>query len=74
MPGGTAPKPGPKLQGIFFGLANPSAIISGRTVFTGDRLQGGYRVELISREGVLLKSSAGEQVMLALPKSSDLPE
>ena len=73
-PGEGTASPSHKLQGIFFGLANPSAIISGRTVFTGDRLQGGYRVEEISREGVMLKSNSGEQVMLALPKPSDLSE
>ncbi|MEY2410035.1 MAG: hypothetical protein QOF48_2705 [Verrucomicrobiota bacterium] len=60
------PKMGHKLQGIFYSAANPSAIISGRTVFTGDRIAGGFRVEKITQQSVTLKSPEGSLTELAL--------
>jgi len=64
--GTAAAKVNHRLQGIFYSASNPSAIISGRTVFTGDRLVGGYRVERISAKAVTLQSPEGESVELAL--------
>ncbi len=63
---GAAPMAGHKLQGIFYTAPNPSAIISGRTVFTGDRIAGGFRVEKISQQSVTLKSPEGQLMELAL--------
>lgn len=60
------PKTGYKLQGIFYSASNPSAIISGRTVFNGDHLAGGFKVEKISQLSVTLKSPEGELLELAL--------
>ena len=61
-----APKAGHKLQGIFYSASNPSAIISGRTVFNGDHLAGGFRVEKITQLSVTLKSPEGQLLELAL--------
>lgn len=74
----TAPAPGaaattpattasaPRLQGIFFNGSNPSAIISGQTVYVGDRTKSGHRIEKISPGSVTLKSPEGQLVELAL--------
>ena len=63
--GGAPARSNHKLQGIFYTVANPSAIINGRTVFTGDRLVGGYRVERISPKSVTLLSPEGQPIELA---------
>lgn len=65
-PGAGTAKVAHKLQGIFYSASNPSAIISGRTVFTGDRIAGGYRVDRISAQSVTLQSPEGDSVELAL--------
>lgn len=62
-----APKPAPlKLQGILFDPAHPAAMISGRTLFVGDKL-GEWRVVAISQESATLVN-AGQTNLLALPQ------
>ena len=62
-----APKPAPlKLQGILFDPAHPAAMISGRTLFIGDKL-GEWRVVAISQESATLVN-AGQTNLLALPQ------
>lgn len=63
--GGATARSNHKLQGIFYTASNPSAIINGRTVFTGDRLVGGFRVERISPKSVTLLSPEGQPIELA---------
>jgi hypothetical protein len=46
-------KPAPKLQAVVFDPRRPSAIISGKSVFVGDRV-GDLRVVAITRESVTL--------------------
>jgi hypothetical protein len=45
--------PGPRLQGIFYDAAAPTAIISGKTMHVGDSLNG-YRVKAITPTVVTL--------------------
>lgn len=47
------PKPAPKLQAVVFDLKRPSAIISGKSVFIGDKV-GDFRVAAITRESATL--------------------
>lgn len=48
------PKPAlPKLQGIVFDPKRPSAVISGKTLFVGERI-GGFRLAAITQESVTL--------------------
>jgi hypothetical protein len=47
------PPPEPKLQGIFFDPPRPWAIVSGKTVYAGDRV-GDFRVKEISKNTVTL--------------------
>lgn len=54
----------PKLQGIFFRLKRPTALIDGRSVSLGDEING-YRVTRIERESVKLVA-AGRTNILAL--------
>ena len=62
-----APKPAPlKLQGILFDPAHPAAMISGRTLFIGDKL-GEWRVVAISQESATL-ANAGQTNLLTLPQ------
>ena len=57
-----SPEPEPlKLQAVFFNPARPSAIISGSTVFVGDRV-GGFRVARIGRSSATLV--AGDQTIV----------
>lgn len=57
------PKPAPmKLQGIFFNPQNPSAVVSGRSVYLGDRVNG-YRVMGISPVAVTLVSATETNVL-----------
>src|SRR5437899_1171526 len=62
-----APKPPPpRLQGILFDPAHPAAMISGRTLFIGDKL-GEWRVVAISQESATLVK-AGQTNLLTLPE------
>jgi hypothetical protein len=54
----------PKLQAVVFDLKHPSAIIGGRSVFVGDRVND-LRVVAISRESVTL-AGGGQTNVLAL--------
>ena len=68
-PATTEPPPPPaptfKLQGIFYRLSRPSAMINSKTVFVGDRL-GQAKVLAINRDSVTLQSE-GETKVLTLP-------
>lgn len=56
-------KPAPmKLQGIFFNPQNPSAVVSGRSVYLGDRV-GSFRVMGISPVAVTLVSATATNVL-----------
>ncbi len=46
-------KPAPKLQAVVYHPKRPSAIISGKSVFVGDKV-GNFRVMAITRESVTL--------------------
>ena len=60
-----APKPAPlRLQAIVFDPARPSAMVSGKTLFVGDRL-GEFRVKAIDQESLTLVS-AGQTNILTL--------
>jgi len=50
------PPPEPKLQGIFFDPSRPWAIVSGKTVYAGDRV-GDFRVKEISKNTVTLEKA-----------------
>jgi hypothetical protein len=54
--------PEPKLQGILFDAAHPCAIVSGRTVFVGDRV-GEFRVAAISKDNLTLQSETETRVL-----------
>ena len=61
------PKPAPlRLQAIVFNPKRPSALISGKTVFLGDKL-GDARVVAIDRESATLVG-AGKTNILSLPE------
>ena len=47
------------LQGVMFVPSRPSALISGKTVFVGDKVKG-YKVVKIEPQSVTLQSAAGE--------------
>jgi hypothetical protein len=57
-------KPAPKLQGIVFNPKSPSATISGKMVFVGDRV-GDWRVVAIDKESATL-AGHGETNILRL--------
>jgi len=59
-----APAPTFKLQGIFYRLSRPSAMINSRTVFVGDKV-GEAKVLAIGRESVTLDCQ-GETKVLTL--------
>jgi hypothetical protein len=59
----TAPKPA-RLQGIVYDPVHPYAIVSGKTVFVGDSVEG-MRVTAISREAVTLAGN-GQTSKLAV--------
>ncbi len=54
--------PEPKLQGILFAAARPCAIVSGKTVFVGDRV-GEFRVAAISKDDLTLQSETETKVL-----------
>jgi hypothetical protein len=58
------PKPAPKLQAVVYDPKRPSAIISGKSVFVGDRV-GDLRVVKITRESATLVG-AGQTNLLVL--------
>ena len=56
-------KPAPlKLQGIFFNPQNPSAVVNGRSVYLGDRVNG-FRVMGISPVAVTFVSATATNVL-----------
>lgn len=57
-----APKPALKLQAVFYDAQHPSAIIAGKTLFVGDRING-YRVAVITRLSVTLISATETNVL-----------
>lgn len=60
------PKPAPlKLQSIIYNPARPSAMVSGKFVFIGDKVQG-FRVTAIDQETVTLVGN-GQTNVLSLP-------
>lgn len=61
----TTPAP-PRLQAIFYTPARPSAMISGKTVFVGDRVAG-FQVAAITRESATLVG-AGSTNLLSLER------
>ena len=59
----TPPKPAlPKLQGIFYRPAGPSAVINAKNVFIGSRV-GEFQVLAITRESVTLGSATQTNVL-----------
>ena len=61
----TPPKPAPlRLQAIIFNPKRPLAMISGKTLFIGDKL-GDLRVVAISKESAIL-AGAGQTNVLTL--------
>jgi hypothetical protein len=59
--------PAPKLQGILFAVTRPCAIVNGRTVFVGDRINE-FRVMAISRDDVTLQSATETNVLSLSPQ------
>jgi hypothetical protein len=64
-PSQPAPPPLPKLQGIFYSSAAPSAIIGGRTIHPGDHYQQ-YRVKTISKNTVTLVGPDQKEIRLGM--------
>lgn len=60
-----APKPLYKLQGIFWRPSTPSAVVNGKTVFVGDRVETA-RVTAIDQNSVTLAVD-GESTALVIP-------
>jgi hypothetical protein len=61
------PKPAPlRLQAIIFSPKRPSAMISGKTLFVGDKL-GDLRVVAIDQDSATL-AGAGQTNVLSLPE------
>ena len=60
--GEAVPPPALKLQGIFFNPNNPSAVVGGKTVYLGDRVNG-FRVIGISPVAVTLVSATETNVL-----------
>jgi len=59
--------PAPKLQGILFSATRPCAIVSGKTVFVGDRM-GEFRVAAILKDSVTLESDTETNVLSLSPQ------
>lgn len=59
--------PEPKLQGILFSATRPCAIVSGRTVYVGDRINK-FRVKVITRESITLQSDTETKVLSLNPQ------
>jgi hypothetical protein len=60
------PPPLLKLQGIFFNPRSPSAVVSGRTVYVGDRVNG-FQVQAITPRAVTLVNATGTNVLSLSP-------
>jgi hypothetical protein len=58
------PKPAFRLQGIFFRLANPSALVNGKSVWVGSRVDGAT-VKTITRDSLTIEAN-GETTVLTL--------
>lgn len=56
------PLPEFKLQGIFFNPRSPSAVVNGRTVYVGDRVEG-FRIHLITPTAVTLGNATHTNVL-----------
>jgi outer membrane biosynthesis protein TonB len=56
-------RPAPRLQAVVFDPKRPSAIISGKSVFRGDRV-GDFRVVAITRESVTLVGNGQTNVLV----------
>lgn len=56
----------PKLQGIFFSLTHPSAVLDGKTVFVGGHV-GDFQVIAITQEAVTVEK-LGQTNVLVLPQ------
>lgn len=56
-----------KLQGILFASTGPCAIVNGRTVYTGDRVND-FRVTIISRDSITLRSETETRVLSLNPQ------
>ena len=59
--------PEPKLQGVLFAATRPCAIVSGQTVFVGDRINE-FRVVAISRDSVTMRSETETKVLSLNPQ------
>lgn len=59
--------PEPTLQGILFAANRPCAIVSGQTVFVGDRINE-FRVTAISKDSVTMQSKAETKVLSLNPR------
>jgi len=57
-----AQPPEPKLQGIFFNPRNPSAVVNGKTVYVGDKVNG-LRVFVITPQAVTLGNDTTTNVL-----------
>ena len=58
------PKPAFRLQGIFFRPANPSALVNGKSVWVGSRVDGAT-VKTITRDSLTIEAN-GETTVLTL--------
>lgn len=56
------PKPAFKLQGIFFRPANPSAVVNGKSVWVGSRVDGGT-VKTITRDSLTIEANGATTVL-----------
>jgi len=59
--------PEPKLQGILFAATRPCAIVSGQTVFVGDRINE-FRVTVISKDSITLQNQTATKVLSLNPR------
>jgi hypothetical protein len=63
----TPKPPEPRLQGILLAMTRPCAIISGKTVFVGDQVDG-LRVAAISKDSVTLQNETETKVLSLSPR------
>jgi hypothetical protein len=57
----------PKVQGIFYSTAAPTAILDGKTVGVGDQF-GDYRVQQISPDTVTLVAADGKEISIRMKR------
>lgn len=75
IPGGVTPPvelPSLKLQGVFWGVPRPQAIINRRVLYVGDAIEG-YTVTSITKEGVKVSFNQ-QEFLLTLPVRSGKEE